>query len=63
MLAILSLIELKPIDYIIHENKIEFEPIKYFVNANWYAQSSRSLSSEISNQILGEIIKIKESVN
>ena len=22
------------------ENKIEFEPIKYFVNANWYAQSS-----------------------
>jgi len=40
VLAILSLIELKPIDYIINENKIEFEPIEYFVNANWYAQSS-----------------------
>ena len=30
----------EPINYIIHENKIEFEPIKYFVTANWYARSS-----------------------
>ena len=51
MLAILSLIGLKPIDYIIHENKIEFELIKYFVQPIDMHSHLAALSSEISEPI------------
>lgn len=52
----LGISSIKLIDYIIYENKIELEPIKYFINAVGIYSHPACLSREISNQIFRVII-------